>query len=259
MKNALYNLVPAIILIAYGDGDGDGTNTGTGTQQTVKTFTEAEVKALVEKEASALKTKLNNTLTEVNALRSKETLTKQERDELDARLQQMQSELLSKEELAKMQFEKTKKETAEAQQKLQVERDTWQKRYMDSTIAREITDAAVTHGAFNTNQLVTLLRGNTKLVEVVGEDGKPTGDFQAKATITVQVDGKSKTLELPVSEAVKQLKEQDDYANLFKGQGTGGTGGSNTRKAGGEIDIQNLAKNDPAKYRQLRKEGKIKF
>jgi hypothetical protein len=55
------------------------------------------------------------------------------------------------------------------------------------------------------------------------------------------------------------MKEMEDYFNLFKGEGTGGLGGIN-RGAGAakSTDLKTLAQ-DPAKYREARKAGKVKF
>ena len=78
----------------------------------------------------------------------------------------------------------------------------------------------------------------------------------AKVKITEKdKDGRTITLDLPVDEAVKKLTEKDEFANLFKGKGTGGLGGQN--RDGKAPDIEAIARTDPAKYRELRKAGKV--
>lgn len=250
-----YNLIRTLVAIAYGDGDG---NTDPNKDKKPETFTKEQVDQLVadkiKETEKALKTKLTNTVNELQALQQKQSLTAEDRAELETRLNTLQSELMTKEELAKQQAEKLKKEKEEEVKKTSSERDHWKNRYVDTSIQRSLTDAAAKHDAYNPSQIVSILRGNTKLVEVIGEDGKPTGEFVAKATVRVISDGKPKDLEMDVDQAVKTLKEQDDYANLFKGKGTGGTGGGNS--GAGKTDIHTLAK-DPAKYREARKKGLI--
>ncbi len=69
-------------------------------------------------------------------------------------------------------------------------------------------------------------------------------------------DGKPVTLDVSVKDAVKRMREMDEYANLFIGDGTGGTGGSTRNSSGGNLNVAELAK-DPVKYREARKAGKI--
>ena len=69
-------------------------------------------------------------------------------------------------------------------------------------------------------------------------------------------EGKPVTLDLTIAEAVKRMSEMDEYANLFKSEGTGGVGGVN-RGSSKPLDAKKIAATDPALYRKLRAEGKI--
>lgn len=50
----------------------------------------------------------------------------------------------------------------------------WERRYKEATISHALKDAAAAQGAFNAEQVVALLRGMTKLVEITDKaTGKP--------------------------------------------------------------------------------------
>lgn len=236
-----------------GDG-GKGTGTSGGGQGT-KTFTQDDLNRILADEKRKTKTQLEKAHSELDALRSKSNLTAQEREELEQRMQSMQSEFMTKEELLKQDKDKKEKQFKQELELRTTEAATWKTRFANASITRAITDAAVKHQAFNPTQIVALIKEQTHLTEVLGEDGKPTGEFAVKAKVTKKKDGKTITLDLDVADAVKELTEQDDFANLFKGTGTGGGGTRNS--GGGKLDAIEIARSDPAKYRELRKAGKI--
>ena len=96
--------------------------------------------------------------------------------------------------------------------------------------------------------------------EELDSEGKPTGKLIPKVKLQDKdKDGKPVTLELLVPEAIKRMKEMEQYFNLFKGEGTGGIGGMNRGSGKGQPDFVKLAKENPAEYRRLRREGKINF
>ena len=113
----------------------------------------------------------------------------------------------------------------------------WKNRFTSSTIKTAITDAAVSADAYRPNQIVSLLRGMTELVDAM-EDGKPTGDLIPQVRFMgTDADGKPKELLLSVGEAIKQMKEDKngDYGNLFNSGATGGLGKDNVPGTDDEI------------------------
>lgn len=236
-----------------GDGDTGSGGSGGGTS---KTFTQEDVNKFLAKEKRAWQDKQQKAIDELEALKTKSSLSDKERTELEDRIQTMKNDLLSKEQLAKQEKDKIIKEHRVEVDKLTEERENWKTRYTDATITRAITDAAVLNEAYSPEQIVLMLRSSTRLVEALDEEGKPTGDLIPKVTFSDEdKDGKPVTLEITVPEAVKKMKDIEKYFNLFKGEGTGGIGGTN--RGGGKVaDIKSLAK-DPAKYREARKAGKI--
>ena len=239
-------LVPSFSYLTMAD-------TATG-EAAPKTFTQAEVDSLIKTQTEQASAKQRAALAELDALKTKSTLTAKEREELETRLEQMKAESMTKEELAREKEQKLTKAAETERTQLKGEAETWRNRYTDETIKRSLSDAASKHDAFNPVQIVTQLKSLTKLVELLDENGKSTGSYAPKVTLTVG----DKALELSPEEAVAKLKEDDSFANLFKSSATGGIGGGNTRKSGGAADPAKLAQ-DPAKYREGRKNGTIKF
>lgn len=195
---------------------------------------------------------------EANALRSKAQLTANERSELDNRLEQIQNQMRTKEEQAKRAQAKLEEEYTTEKATLVADRDTWKGLFTKSTIERSITDAAASNNAFSPGQIVAILGPNTTLVAVLDEEGKPTGDLEPKVRFrTKDKEGKPVTLDLSPSESVKRMKDEEEYLNLFRGEGSGGAG-LRSQPGGKKADVSQLAK-DPAAYRKARKEGKISF
>jgi hypothetical protein len=222
------------------------------------TFTQDQVNKFLAEERRKSAEKTKKALEELDLVKSKATLTDQERKDMESRIESLSNELLTKEELAKKEKETiAKKLETEKQQAIQ-ERDGWQRRFIDSNISTALTQAAVEGKAYNPEQIIALLKPNTRMVEELGEDGKPTGNLIPKVKLTdMGKDGKQVTLELHPKDAVKRLRESDAFINLFNDDSNGGLGRF-SKAAGGQLDIQELAK-DPAAYRKARAEGKVDF
>ena len=201
----------------------------------------------------------NKAITELEALKTRSSLTEKERVDLETRIDTMKGELLTKEELAAQARDKLINDHKAEREGLILERDDWKGKHTDSTISREITDASVAHDAYSPEQIVALLRPNTQLVEAVDDDGKPTGRLNPIVKFTdVGKDDKPVTLDLSPADAVKRMSEMDKYLNLFKDKGTGGLGERNRGKGGRAPDLATAAR-DPVAYRKGRKDGSIQL
>jgi hypothetical protein len=222
-----------------------------------KTFSQEAVNKLLADDRRKHESKTSAAIAELEALKSKATLTTEERNDLETRLDSMKNELLTKEELAAKAKTKLTKQYGEDIEKLTADRDSWQQRFTNQTIERAIIDSSIESEAFVPEQVVAILRPATKLEEALDDEGKPTGQHKPKVTFEdTDKAGKPVTLSLSVQEAVKRMAELPKYGNLFKGKGVGGVGGHNTGGAGGSVDMAALAK-DPVAYRKARAEGKI--
>ena len=224
-------------------------------ESTSKTYTQTEFDTHLANARKKYQAETRTAVDELNALRAKATLSAKERQELDTRITDLNTKLLTKEELADQ--EKSKLEKVHEQQvtTLTGERDSWQQKVTASTITRNITDAAVESDAFSPQQIVAVIGPNTRLDEVKDADGNSTGEFEVKVKFNdTDKEGKPVVLDLDVSAAVKRMKEMATYINLFKNNGTGGLGTPN-RAGGNEPDLAEIAK-DPEKWRKFR-EGNI--
>lgn len=199
-------------------------------------------------------TQVKKAVDELQALKKRSDLTSQERTDLEKRLENLQNEYLTKEEMAKRELDKIKKDREVEITTLKTEKETWQKKFTESTIMRNIVDAAVSNNAFHPDQIAAILRPNTRLDEVVDEHGKATGDYVVKVKLPdVDAAGKPVTLDLTIAEAVKQMKTMEKHFNLFKNEGVGGFGGM-SRQGVAPGDAAALALKDPQAYLKARRQ-----
>ena len=226
-----------------------------------KAFSQEDVNKMLAEDRRKHQTQVQQALEELDAIKAKASLSDSEKSELEQRIADMRKQLLTKEELAKQEKDKVEKQLKQTTETLTKDRDNWKARYTESTIIGAIIDASAKHTAFDPDQIVAILRPRTRLSEDLDKDGKPSGRLVPKVDFVDQdKDGNPLTLELAVDEAVKKMAELDKYSNLFKDTGSGGLGRQNRGGAGTKnIDIVELARTNPAKYREMRKNGKLQF
>ena len=143
-------------------------------------LTQDQVNNLLADEKRKHQARTQTAIDELDALKAKASLSDSERTDLETRVETMKNELLTKEELAKKETDKLVKGHVKDVETLTGERDSWRHRFTESTIIRSITDAAVAHEAFVPKQIVALLRPDTRLIESLDDDGKPTGELLPK-------------------------------------------------------------------------------
>ncbi len=183
--------------------------------------------------------------TEYNKLLENKNLTEQDRDSLRVSLAEVEEQLHTKEErLLKEKKELEAKLTGQITE-TEEKAKTWETRYKDSSIKRELQEAAVKHEAFNTHQMVSALKPYTKLVETDDE-------FEVMVDLDDVIDGKSVVTTLSPDDAMKRMKELDMYQNLFKANVVSGVGGnSNTDGASGaKLDPRNMTQEQYQEYRK---------
>lgn len=198
-----------------------------------KTFTQEDLNKILAKEKRSFEEKNQKLINDLKAIQESATMTAQEKEALEARIEDLQKATMTKEELAQREQAKAKKQYEDNLKALEGEATSWKSRYTKETIARSILDEAVRNEAYAPEQLVELLGTRSKLVPVIGEDGKPTNDFVTKISFDdVDKDQKPVTLELTVSETLKRMKEiPNRFGNLFKSNVNSGVGGSNNGSA----------------------------
>lgn len=229
-----------------GSGDGSGAN-GDSDE---KTLSQKEVNRIVAEDRRKHQEKIKSTVKELENLKASKNLTEKEKSDLQKRIEDLQGEVLTKEQLAAKEKERLKSSFAKQLEEANAERDLWKNRFTHSTINQQLTSAAVKNEAYDEDQIIALLKPTTSLVEEMGEDQNPTGNLVPKVKFEdLDEQGKKVTLNLTPEEAVKRMKDMSKFANLFKSTAAGGVGGGQSGARGtrtGPIK-------DPAEYRKHRK------
>jgi hypothetical protein len=241
-----------------GEGDQGGGDQGErGKEKPVdanKTFTQDELNRFLAEDRRKFQKNRDALVSELKQFRDSVTLTEQQKEQLETRIEQLQAESMTAQELAKKDKEKIVKEHQKEIKLKDEQLSYWKSTYAEEKIQRELTDAAIEHQAVSPIQIVNFLKPNTKLVEEL-KDGKPTGKWISRTTFSERDEkGDLIALELSVTEAVKRMKEAPEHWNLFNSGANGGLGQFN--QTGGTFAGRRPPK-DPVAYRQWRKENAI--
>lgn len=183
-------------------------------------FTQDELNTIMaderRKEQTKAAEKLNGLQVEVEALRKRGGDT----TALQAKVEELNSQLLTKEQLAKKKEAEDKAVYEAEQKRLQEKNNAWEEKYMKTVRKTALTSAAAKHDAFDPEQLELILAPVTTVKEKTDNEGKGTGEYEVVTAITI--DGK--TLTLPVDEAVEKMRAEKRFANQFRAKGQPGTG-----------------------------------
>jgi len=221
------------------------------------TFTQDQLNKMMADNRRKLAQQNQQLVSELETLKEQSNLTTQQKEELEGRINQLQEQFMTKEEIAKKEQAKLVKLTEEEKAKLKNEAESWRNRYSTATVQRSLTDAAVEGKAVSPEQLVAILGTVTSLQPVIGEDGKPTGDYAPIVKFNdVDSNGKPIVLDLTPQQTVKRMKELPQrFGNLFQSDATGGLGGHSGSGAGGSgISPSVTALKDLGAYAKWRKE-----
>lgn len=244
----LFLKVPQISYFEGGDEPGQEPGQG----DSPKSFTQEDFDKFQAEQVA----KNQELVEELETLQTSAKLTATERDTLKGRIDSLRRESMSKEELLKAEKEETEQKYQKRIQELEGSEKKWEKTFKTSFKQAEILKAA--EGAYNPTQVYTMIKDSSEVVDVLDEDEKPTGTYKTVVNFDTQdKEGKPITLQLSPSEAVKKMKDMPDmYGNLFVQKGKNGFG--NTNSSGGKtVSSSELAKTDPQKYRELRRQGKL--
>lgn len=206
-------------------------------------------------ERKQLQTQNNKTIEELKKLQTAQGTTEQQKKELQERINDLQRQYMSKEELARQEQEKREKEYQSQVQTYKTEAETWKTRFHETTITRALQDGAIEFEAFNPGQIVDLLQNKTKLIEEKDTDGNSTGRLIPRvALMEYDNEGKPVPLDLTVKEALTRMKNTSDrFGNLFKATLASGLGQSGNGAAGGKKGKIDPAKMTPQEWNEYRK------
>lgn len=202
----------------------------------VKTFTQEQLNTILAEEKRKDKEKNEKFLNELKALKES-GLTPEAKQQLEERIKNLEGDVFTKEQLGQQALEKAKADAENLKKGLESDRDNWKGMYTEQTINNSLISAALTHKAINHDQIVPLLRGNTRLVEALDGSGKPTGKLVPEVLFkdTDPKSGAAVELKLTPDQAVKRMRENTaKYGNLFEGTKLGGAGGAGDEGATGK-------------------------
>jgi hypothetical protein len=193
-------------------------------------------------------------------LNNSKDLSEKDRKTLEENLATLSGQLRSTEEEAKRRLKETETTYQQKLKDAEARAEHAETRYRESTITRALLDAGHTNEAFNPNQIVTLLRSMTKMVEVVDETtGKATGQFKVVVDFLDKdaTTGKEVPTVKSPEEAVKRMKELPEWKNLFKHNLISGIGGNSaigglSPGTNGRIDPRGLTQEQ---YREVREKN----
>lgn len=223
-------------------------NEGNNDGGTPRTFTQEQVNKLLAEDKRKHQAKFEKLEQNLNALNENHNMTAQEKEKLAKEAEDLRKALRTKETQAEVD-----RKNAEAKYKNELEQtkaaaEKWESMFKQSTVQRELLDAATQGEAYEASQIVALLQPYTELKE--GEDGK----FKVMVNFE-DVDEKTgepiETLRTPI-EAVNRMKELKRSKNLFKSGVVSGIGGDNVAGQTGDIDVSQLT---PEQYRKIRNEN----
>jgi len=187
-----------------------------------------------KKADTKLKAALADKESALSDLLATKDLTEQQRTEYEAKLDEVQRQLHTEKELLLKEKKKVEDNLNTRIKEAEKVANDWRGRYSDSTINRELQEAAVKGEAVNPKQVVALLKANTKTVEVEGV-------YKTVVEVETVVDGKPTTTQVSPDEAVSQMKAKpEEYGNLFKAGGVSGLGGNSGTNTQVPTDMKNL-------------------
>jgi len=247
----------------YGDDDSNDGGDPPPTKPSLKALIEEhglqdEMNAAMSSNRKNLTQKNSELVGQLEKLKGQASTTTHEKEELQAQIEDLQTQYLSKEELARRGEDKLKKDHAKVLETVTSEASKWQGLYVASTTQRALLDAAVHGEAVQPQQIVSMLGQSTQIVEDVDSAGNSTGNYKPIVKFNDTNDsGEPIVLDLSPSDAIKRMKDLPEmYGNLFKGEATGGLGGNTSAGSGisSQPKLKELMEN-PAKYAKWRKEN----
>jgi len=194
---------------------------------------EADVKGLKAKNDELLGEK-KKALADLQAVLDTAKMTDEERTRLKARVDELESQVMTKEELAAKAVKKAREEAETEKAKVKAQSDHFQKLFTDSQIKAALLGAAQESGAYSAEQVHGLLAGRTALEEVRDDEGKPTGAYVPKTTVTILDGDKRIEKTLPTAEAVKAFLGLPENKNLVNSTALPGGGARQGASPSGE-------------------------
>lgn len=193
---------------------------------TGKTFTQEEVNKFVAERNKALKTKFETMEKSYETLLQQQNLTNDQRAKLEAELDQVRQEMMSKEQRLEQEKKKAQMKYEQDLAKTREEANKYKTLFEQSTIERAITDASMKHDAFSPKQFIAHLAPQSVIVEEVDAQGNLTGRLVPRVKWqSVDEHGQIHVSQLTPDEAVEKMKDNVvEFGNLFRTNVASGIG-----------------------------------
>lgn len=235
------------------DKNDDKSSNPEGGDPNKKTFTQDEVNKMLANDRRKNEERTKKVISELETLKQSKNLTEAEQQALTKRIEELNDQMLTKEQLAKKDKEKLQKDYDSKLTGVTTERDTWKARFERALIINAIHKASEEHEAYDTSQMIGLVQAqmSPRVVQETDESGNPKDIFTPRVKLLDKDSktGAEVTLDLTISEAVKRMKERPENFNLFKSTLNGGLG---LGAGAGRSDSDAPPLNDPAAYRKWR-------
>lgn len=246
-----------------GAGDGGGGaggagagGAGAGAGGADKKFTQDEVNTFLAREKRRYDESNKKLIQQLEGIQADKKTTDEVRNQLELQLDELRQANMSAEEKTALALKKAQKEAETKLNEVSATAKTWQDRHHNLQIGYAIQSAfsAADTVPGSLPMVESFLRPRTRLVEVMDEDGKPTGEFKPVVKMNVlNKDGKPTELDLSISEAVKAMKDDvDNFGFIFKSTASAGVGGS---AGSGSGKKPNVATMSTSQYMEQRKKN----
>lgn len=244
-----------------------GSDTGGGDGGDSRMFNQDELNKIVQERLAKDRKKREEEVQEqVRTLESnyKELLANKnlesvDREKLENQLADLRKQNRTKEQQLADEKKRLEEEWSEKYETVAGKASEWENRYTESTITQALQAAAISHDAYNPQQVIVQLRSQTKLVEKLDSAGKPTGVLQPMVEMSVRDSdsGAQEQLQMTPDEAVEYMKKNPgDWGNFFKNNIREGIGASSATGGAltgdGTVDHTKLT---DAQWFKLRKEN----
>ncbi len=182
-------------------------------------------------------------------LLANKNLDSEEKDRLEVQLEDLRKQNRTKEQQAAHEKKANDEEWETKYETAVTKGNEWEHRYTESTITQALQSAAISHEAYNPQQIIVQLRSQTKLIDKMDASGKPTGQLVPMVEMTVKNadSGAAETLQMTPDEAVEYMKKSpDEWGNFFRNNIREGIGSSSATGGGltGDGNVDHTKLND---------------
>lgn len=212
-----------------------------------------QLNTVLKREKDKFRTERAALITQLETIQSDAKTTSETKAALETQLEELRKANMSSEERARLEKAKLEKDYNSKLEVTSNEVKQWRSKHDSLLTGYSITGAATQHGVVATGVpfLESYLQPRSKLVEVADAEGKGTGKYVAKVTLTVpDKDGKAVDVEYNMADGVKQMKDMpEQFGFLFASTAASGLG-AGTGTPGKKPNVANMT---PQQYMEARK------